>query len=146
MEGLIHAFGIDTTILVAQVVNFVVLAALLTWFLYKPVMKAVNERQKVIEQGLLDAKESALQKEQGELARKEIEREARTKAEYIVSQAEQVAQSQKQDILADAQRNKEAIVASAHEQAKAAADKVTQEAKKKIAADAVLAVEKLMKV
>ena len=48
MSALITAFGIDWHLLFANAVNFIVLAALLTWLLYKPVMKMVAEREAVV--------------------------------------------------------------------------------------------------
>ncbi len=47
MEALIEAFGINGKLLLAQSVNFGLLVAGLTFFLYKPVSKKVSEMQRL---------------------------------------------------------------------------------------------------
>ena len=59
MEQLIEAFGIDVRLIIIQVFNFGILMAVLTYFLYKPVLKMLNEREAKIAQGIKDAEEAA---------------------------------------------------------------------------------------
>lgn len=51
-------FGVEWDILVSQGLMFVILAAILYKFVFKPVMKTADARQKEIEQGVEDAKEA----------------------------------------------------------------------------------------
>ncbi len=44
MESLLHALGIDWKLLVAQIINFGVLAFVLHRFAFKPLMKTLDER------------------------------------------------------------------------------------------------------
>ena len=62
MEQLISAFGIDVKLITIQIINFVVLAGLLSYFLYKPVLKILDEREEKIKQGIADAEEAAVAK------------------------------------------------------------------------------------
>ena len=57
---------------IAQVINFLILVWLLRHFLYKPVLKAIDEREKKIASQLKDAadKETKAKKEQDEFAKK----------------------------------------------------------------------------
>jgi F-type H+-transporting ATPase subunit b len=57
---------------IAQVINFLILVWLLRHFLYKPVLKAIDEREKKIASQLKDAtdKEAKAKKEQDEFAKK----------------------------------------------------------------------------
>ena len=57
---------------IAQVINFLILVWLLKKFLYKPILNAVNEREKKITDQLKDAdnKKAAAQKEQGDFKKK----------------------------------------------------------------------------
>jgi F-type H+-transporting ATPase subunit b len=57
---------------IAEVINFLILVWLLRRFLYKPVLKAIDEREKKIASQLNDAKakETKAKKEQDEFARK----------------------------------------------------------------------------
>ena len=58
MEQLIHAFGIDARLILLQVINFGLLMAVLSYLLYKPVLKVLAERQEKIAQGVKDAEEA----------------------------------------------------------------------------------------
>ena len=55
MEQLFEAFGIDWKLLLAQAVNFGVLFVALTYFLYKPVLKTLDERKQKVAKGVTDA-------------------------------------------------------------------------------------------
>ena len=63
---------IDWFTVLAQVINFLILVWLLKKFLYKPILNAVNEREKKITDQLKDAdnKKAAAQKEQGDFKKK----------------------------------------------------------------------------
>ena len=52
MSELIHQFGIDWRLLVAQAVNFFILFFVLWRFAYRPVLAILAERRKKIEEGL----------------------------------------------------------------------------------------------
>ena len=52
--------GIEPVMLLTQVINFLVLVILLTKFLYKPILKLIDERRKKIEEGLQLAQEMKL--------------------------------------------------------------------------------------
>lgn len=51
-------FGVEWDILLSQGLMFVILAAILYKFVFKPVMKTADARQKKIERGIEDAKEA----------------------------------------------------------------------------------------
>src|SRR3990167_6839778 len=57
-------FGIQPTLLFAQIVNFVIILYLLKRFFYKPILKVLDERKKKIEESLRNADliETKLQK------------------------------------------------------------------------------------
>ncbi len=56
--------GIEPVMLLTQVINFLVLVILLTKFLYKPILKLIDERRKKIEEGLQLAQEMKLKEEE----------------------------------------------------------------------------------
>ena len=130
MGGLFTALGVDTTFLIANLINFLILVGILYKFGYKPILKFAKERQDKIEKGIKDA----------ELAEKKL------------NDAE--AKGNKQ--LSSAHRESQLIVGKAKEQAKLQADamlKKTQvetkhiidRAKKEIASLTLLVTEKLMR-
>ncbi|HMA79010.1 MAG TPA: hypothetical protein VKP88_07860, partial [Candidatus Paceibacterota bacterium] len=62
MEQLIQAFGIDTRLIVVQIINFGLLLALLSYFLYRPILNLLEEREAKITQGIKDAEAAAAAK------------------------------------------------------------------------------------
>lgn len=52
-----NQFGVKPVLLTAQVVNFLILLFILKRFLYKPVLKVLEERKKRIEESLKNAQE-----------------------------------------------------------------------------------------
>ena len=43
MQDLLKQFGIEPTLLIAQIINFSILLFVLTKFLYKPILKAIDK-------------------------------------------------------------------------------------------------------
>ncbi len=54
---ILKQFGINPVLLAAQVVNFLLLLFILKKFLYKPILKVLEERKKKIEESLKNAEE-----------------------------------------------------------------------------------------
>ena len=87
VTGLIHQFGIDWKLIIAQAVNFAVVAFLLWRFAFKPVMATLDERQRKIAEGLQFAEEARSQLAETEKRQAEVLREANTKAQEILHAA-----------------------------------------------------------
>jgi F-type H+-transporting ATPase subunit b len=123
-----HDFGISTPFLVAQIVNFLVVAFILWKFAFKPVLAIIDERQKKIASGLeyademkskLDAvhQESVASAKRAQAEATRIIEEARksakefldrqtqesaAKAAEILTRAQQVIELEKKKMLAEA--------------------------------------------
>ena len=54
---ILNQFGVQPILLAAQVVNFLILLFILKKFLYKPILKVLDERKKRIEDSLKNARE-----------------------------------------------------------------------------------------
>jgi len=80
-------FGIDLKLIVAQAINFIIVALLLWKFAFKPVMSTLEERQKKISEGLQFAEEAKTQLAETEKRQAEVLREANTKAQAILHEA-----------------------------------------------------------
>lgn len=145
MAQLLDAFGINGSLLLAQLVNFGVLFVALTWLLYKPVMKTLDERRTKVAQGVLDA-ELATQKlaTADEEASTKVQH-AELEAEGIVASARDEAGSEKIRIVKEAEARAAAVAADAEARAKETAAKALRESEKEIARLAVLAAEKAMR-
>lgn len=145
MEQLIHAFGLDAKLIVIQIFNFVLLLGILSYFLYKPVLKVLRERKEKIEQGLADAEAAASAKASADEEKKHIVSAAHQEAEDVAARARVHADEKSAEIVKDAEEKAAVIVRQAEErgeQLKAAAHK---ESEAEIAKLAVLAAEKVLK-
>lgn len=58
MIALFSQLGIDWRLFLSQAVNFFVLLAILSWFVYRPLVRLMNERRQKIETGLRQAAEA----------------------------------------------------------------------------------------
>lgn len=145
MESLITAFGIDVRLITIQVINFVVLAALLTYFLYKPILRIVAEREEKIKQGLADAENAKAALAGAEEEKKQILTVAQADAAEVDKRAEAHAREKEAAILDAANE----AAAEKLKQAEARAKNIEAEAMKQSQAEvakmAVLAAEEILR-
>lgn len=115
MEAL-QALGINLPSLLWHAVNFLLLVALLTKFLYQPVVRMLDDRAARVKESIERAESI---KEQlihtGEETKRQLEA-ARKEAQAIVDQANQMAQAVKAQAKQEAQSEADKIVAKAHAQ------------------------------
>lgn len=145
MEQLFAAFGIDWKLLIAQAVNFGVLLAALTYLLYKPVLKTLDERKAKVAQGVIDAEEAEKKLAEADSTVGERLHKAEGEAEAIVASARESAQSEKARILKEAEVRAQGLEADAEARAKEAAATALRESEKEVARLAVLAAEKVLR-
>lgn len=145
MEQLIHAFGIDARLITIQVVNFGILMALLSYFLYKPVLNVLAERQEKIAQGVKDAEEAGKAKAEAAEEKKVIVSAANKEAEAMTARATEHAASKSEQILADAHKKAEQVIRDAGDRGSEMKAQALKESEAEIAKLAILAAEKVLK-
>ena len=145
MEQLFAAFGIDWKLLIAQAVNFGVLFVLLTYVLYKPTMKMLDERRAKVAQGVKDAEAAEKKLKEADATVAGVLKSAEGEAEGIVASARENAGAEKVRILKEAEERAVAVAADAEARAKEVAAKTLRESEKEIARLAILAAEKAMR-
>lgn len=145
MESILDAFGIDWKMLVAQLVNYGILIAALTWFLYRPVLRMLDERREKIAQGVLDAERAAESAARADADAAEVVRGAESEAEGIVSSARDLATSEKARIVKEAEARAEQVAKDAEARATETAARARRESEKEVARLAVLAAEKVLR-
>jgi len=104
MSELFHQLGIDPKLLLAQGVNFLILLIVLTKFVYKPLMKMVEERRKKIELGVKGGQMAEMIIKKAEEEKSGIIKEADVKAVAIISEAEKHADKKAQEIALQADK------------------------------------------
>jgi len=145
MEAIIDAFGIDVRLIIIQIVNFAILAGLLGYFLYNPILRVLAEREAKIKQGIKDAEDAARAKADADSEKQAVLSAAHGEAREINTRAKAAADEKSAAIVAEAEEKANAVVKNAELRAKESADKITKEAESEIAKTAVLAVEKLLR-
>ena len=144
MADLLASFGIDWRLLIMQTVNFGVLLVLLTYFLYKPVLRILEERKKRIEQGIKDASDAKHKLENAEQESVAIIAEASSKADEIIVEAKDTAVSKEKEIIQSAEARSAKIESDAKARAEESAKKIIEESNKEMAKMAILASERLL--
>jgi len=106
---------IDWFTVLAQVVNFLVLVWLLKRFLYRPILDAIDAREKRIALALAgaDANKAEAQQQRDEFQRKNEEFEQQRAA--LLSKATDEAKAERQRLLDDARKAADALAAMRHE-------------------------------
>ncbi|MEA2639532.1 MAG: F-type H+-transporting ATPase subunit b [Chloroflexota bacterium] len=117
MESTLSSLGINIAAVIWHVVNFVILLLILQRFLYKPVLKMLDDRAARIKESLAQAEAA-----RAETAR--LEHESRG----ILDEARRGGQ----EILANANRNAERINAEARQQAQAETERLIEQARAEI--------------
>lgn len=116
MNELIATFHIDWKLLVAQAVNFLIVAVVLWRFALKPLTAVLRERNATIEKSLADAAaiEQRLKETSADI--QERVREAKLQATAIIETAKREAEGKRQELLATAKTDVEKIITAARAQ------------------------------
>ena len=131
--------------LIAQALAFAGLIWLIATFVWPPLLKAIEERQQKIAEGLAAADNAARNLAQADAKVAEELKAARAKANEIIEQAHQRANqlidAAKADAVAEGQRQR----AMAEAEIEAAANRAKEDLRKQVSALAVSGAEKLLK-
>ncbi len=112
MEKFIEAFGINWKLLIAQLINFAILVFILGKFVYKPIIKALDNRRKKIEEGVQFSEKAKQELAGVESLKTEELRKAEIKGQSVIKEAEVNAQKIADGVLATAEKDKERILAT----------------------------------
>jgi F-type H+-transporting ATPase subunit b len=139
------AFGVDLPKLIFQVVNFLLLLYLVNRFLFKPVLKLLDERESRIRKGLEDAEAAARDRELARAEREAALDEARKEAQAMVARANKIAEDSRAEILAEAKAQADKVTARAREEITAEKDKAMAELRATVADLALQAAGRLVR-
>jgi len=95
MEELVKTFHIDIKLIIAQLINFLIVLAVLYKFAYKPVLKMLNDRSEKIDKSLDDAKKIEEKLAATEAENRSVIAEARKQAAIIIEKAGKLAEEKK---------------------------------------------------
>jgi F-type H+-transporting ATPase subunit b len=112
----LEALGINLGFLISQIVNFTLLAVLLYFVAYKPILRMLDERSARIKKGLEDAELASKRASEMEQAFEQRMAEARKDGQEIIAQATQLSEKARLDILETAREDSRALVEKAREE------------------------------
>lgn len=130
--------------LVAQIINFLILVALLTKIAYKPIMTALEERRAGIEKSLLDAdRERSLAEKLKEESEKQI-LEARIQARTIIDEAIALGEKSRESIIDKANEENGRLLKETQEEIERCYQQAMLKLRVEVAVMAVAAAEKII--
>lgn len=140
MEGL----GIDLRLIVVQIINFGLLLFLLKRFLYKPILKSLDDRKKKIAESLDRAQKIEEEWVKLEEKKKEALQKAKEAGRELVESARSAGDRERSEIVARAKEEAERMVARAKEQLDLEREKLRGEIKTELADLSIALSEKFM--
>jgi len=114
--GPLARLGVDWRLLVAQLVNFGLVLFVMAKWVYKPLLKVMDERASKIEQGIKDAAAAASAKDAASAEKDVVVGEARQRARAIIEDAERLAVTLRDEQAKKTKAEVEAIVAKGKDQ------------------------------
>ena len=126
-------FGVQPILLAAQAVNFLVLLFILNKFLYKPVLKTLDQRKQKVSQSLKDAAEIEKKLAQIELDQEKALQAATTEAKKIINEATESGNQIINDAHLKAAHDIQLMVNKSNTQISLEKDRLNQEIKAELA-------------
>ena len=139
------SLGINLPLLVVFIVNFIVLLVLLRLFLYKPVMKVLDERAQRTKEAmdLAEATKKEYEQAKGEV-QKQIEK-GRQEAQAVITQAIQVGERLKEESRQETAKQTQVMIDRARSELEAERDKIVGDLRREFVDISISAAEKVIK-
>jgi F-type H+-transporting ATPase subunit b len=125
-------FGVDWPHLIAQIISFCIVAALLYFFAYKRVLMMLEERRQRIADGLANAEKIKAELQRTEAARQEVLDKANTQAVKLIEEARAAAARVREEETQKAITAAEQIMSKAREAAAADHAKMLADLKREV--------------
>lgn len=139
------SLGINLPLLVAFIINFIVLFFLLRLFLFKPVLKMLDERAKRAKEGMELAEATKKEYEQAKVeVQKQIDK-GRQEAQAIIAQTMQTGERLKEESRQEAIKQAQLIVDRTRAELEVERDKIVENLRKEFVDISISAAEKVIK-
>ena len=139
------ALGINLIGLITQVIGFVAIVVLLTWLLYKPLLRVLDQRSEKIKESL-EASERA--REEAAKSQEEMQQqleESRAEGQQLIAQARDVADRFREEELAKAREEISAQRSRAEADIQRERDAAVEDIRREFAGLAVTAAERVVR-
>ena len=142
--GIVEKFGVDTPLLIAQAINFVIVALVIWQFALKKILLTIDEREKKIADSLKNAEKIKLELEATEKQQNETLQEASLEAKKTVATAQEQAKSYIEAQKEEARKQAEEIVEKARSSMELERQRVLNDAREEIASLVILTTSKVL--
>jgi F-type H+-transporting ATPase subunit b len=144
MESIINTFHIDFKIIVAQILNFGIVFAVLYFYALKPLNKLMKERGDKIEKGIKDAKSNAEILNNTKIEYEGALAKARREADKIFQEGKKEAEAKKVLMLEKAKEEVAVMVEGGKKNLENEKIKMVNEAKEEITSLSIKIAEKIL--
>ncbi len=144
MESIISTFHIDLKIIIAQVINFGIVLAVLYFYALKPLNKLMKERSEKIEKGIKDAKENAEVLNNTKNEYKDVITKAKNEAHVLFQDGKKEAETKKNQMIEEATKEVAMMIENGKKSLENEKAKMITETKGEIAALAIKMTEKII--
>lgn len=145
IQAVAGQFGINGQIFVAQLINFLIVLIVLWKFVYKPIIRMLDERTEKIEKSMKQADEIEKRVDLIEKEKEDIVSQAQKQAQEIIEKAHSQGQARQDEIIIAAKREVERIIAKGKDQLNDEKTAMMKELKKEIIDLAMKATTRILK-
>lgn len=139
-----EALGINLGYLITQLLGITALMLILGAFVYKPMLRVLDERKARIAKGLEDARQAEIARANADADAKRILDEARAEAAHVRREAIVAAESAAKDVEAKAHADARAIKANAQTEATEERNRILADLRGQVTAISIAAANKLV--
>ena len=139
-----EALGLNLPAIVAQTVNFLILFFLLRAFLFKPILKMLDDRRDRIAEGLNAAETARAEAAQAQVKTEELMVDARRQSQEAVANAQNIAARIQAEAREQAATDREATIERARAEIQQERDRAIAELRGEFASITVKAAERVI--
>lgn len=132
VASLAHQFGVHWSMVIAQGINFVIVAVLLYLFMFRPIFRILDERKAQIQKGLDYTDEMQLKLAEAQAHRERVIKETAIAAQRLVNEARQQASLLMDEQTKDAMSKAQAIIDHGRETIQLEHHKMVEEAQREL--------------
>lgn len=133
--------GIETSLLLAQLVNFTIIVVVLSKLLYKPILGMLEKRKKNIEEGLRLTESMKEEEAKLEIKKQKVLDEARLEGGKLIEEARKRAKEEEKELLVEAKAHADDMIKKGKEEA----ERTKKDMEKTMREEAVLLAEAMAK-
>lgn len=142
---LLTKLGIDWKLFLAQIINFLVLLIVLYRFLYRPILKMLDDRKEKIDKSLRQAEEIEKNLFKSEAEKAKIIQEARNEAGKIIAESREMSEKLREDLTNKAKMEAQNMLEQGKKQLTSEKEAMFKEIKGEVADMVKIATEKILR-